>query len=285
MKLIDVDGIKLNYQEKGKGQIVVMVHGIPTDYRAWGDQVEALSPRFRTVTYSRRCAFPNRNPDLGNSTVENNAKDLRGLIANLEGGPVHLIGHSYGGAVAAFCALKEPSLVRSLVLIEPYLPTMVLRDPESKIQGLSLLLRKPSVAISARKAMKNNRAMFKELDQKNNEKVLQLFLDGLQDRPEMIKQYSAATLEMMRANVKTVGELRTGNTQFTKEEAKQVTQPTLLLTGERSIKALQAMVEELHRTMPNNKMFKVKNAGHLPHIENPNECNDLIMKFLSEQMV
>jgi pimeloyl-ACP methyl ester carboxylesterase len=285
MKLIDVDGIKLNYQEKGKGPIVIMVHGIPTDYRAWEGQVEVLSSRFRTVAYSRRCAFPNRNSDLGNSTVENNAKDLQGLIANLEGGPVHLIGHSYGGAVAAYCALKQPSLVRSLVLIEPFLPTMVLKNPDSKLQGLSLLLRKPSVAISARKAMKNNQAMFKELDQKNNEKVLQLFLDGLEDRPEMIKQYSAATLEMMRANVKTVAELRTGITRFTREEAKQVTQPTLLLTGERSIKALQAMVEELHRTMPNNKMFKVRNAGHLPHIDNPKECNDLIVKFLSEQAV
>ena len=282
MKLIDVDGIKLNYQEKGDGQLAIMVHGIPTDYRAWGEQVEALSSRYRTITYSRRCAFPNRNKDFANSTVENNAKDLEGLITQLGGGPVHLIGHSYGGAVAAYCALKKPALVRSLVLIEPYLLTMLLKNPDSKVQGLSLLLRKPAIAKSGRKAMKNNQAMFKELDQKNMEKVLELFLDGLQDRPNMIKQYSAATLEMMRANVMTVAELRTGHTQFTKKEAMQVTQPTLLLTGERSIKVLQAIVEELHKTMPNNQMITVRNAGHLPHIENPKECNEMIMKFLAE---
>ena len=181
MKLIDVDGIKMNYQEKGNGQMLIMVHGIPTDYRAWGEQVEALSPRYRTIAYSRRCAFPNQNKDFANSTVENNAKDLEGLITQLGGGPVHLIGHSYGGAVAAYCALKKPALVSSLVLIEPYLLTMLLKNPDSKAQGLSLLLRKPVVAKSVRKAMKNNRAMFKELDQKNMKKVLEMFLDGLQD--------------------------------------------------------------------------------------------------------
>jgi pimeloyl-ACP methyl ester carboxylesterase len=282
MLLIDVDGIKLNYQEKGNGPIVIMVHGIPTDYRVWGEQVEALSPSFRTVSYSRRCAFPNRNKDCANSTVENNAKDLQGLIDSLGGGPVHLIGHSYGAAAAAYCALKNPSLVRSMVLIEPYLPTMVLKDPDSSIQGFSLLLRKPSVALSARKATKNNRAMFKELDRKNYDRVLQMFLDGLQDRPDMIKQYSAGNIEMMRANVTTVGELRTGYAQFTKEDAIRVTHPTLLLTGERSIKALQAIVEALHDSMPNNLMIKVKDAGHLPHIENPEECNKLILKFLTE---
>jgi pimeloyl-ACP methyl ester carboxylesterase len=282
MKLINVDGIKLNYQEKGDGPVVVLVHGIPTDYRVWDKQVEALSPQFRTVAYSRRCAFPNQNKDVANSTVENNAKDLEGLIAQLGGAPVHLIGHSYGAATAAFCALKHPEMVRSLVLIEPYLLTMLLKNPDSKAESLSLLLRKPSVALSGRKAMKNNQAMFREFDQKNMDKTLQLFLDGLQDRPDMIKQYSAADVDMMKANVMTVAELRTGYAPFTKKEAMQLTQPTLLLTGERSIRALQAIVEELHRTIPNNQMFKVKNAGHLPQIENPSETNEIVLKFLKE---
>jgi len=110
MKLINVDGIKLNYQEKGDGPVVVLVHGIPTDYRVWDKQVEALSPQYRTVAYSRRCAFPNQNKDVANSTVENNAKDLEGLIAQLGGAPVHLIGHSYGAATAAFCALTFSKL-------------------------------------------------------------------------------------------------------------------------------------------------------------------------------
>ncbi len=225
MKMIDVDGVKLNYQEKGTGPTLILIHGIPTDYRAWDEQVEVLSKNFRTITYSRRCAFPNQNKDYADSTIENNEKDLEGLIAQIGGSPVHLVAHSYGGAVAAHCALKRPDLVRSLVLIEPWLLTMLLKDPDSKIQNLSFLLRKPSVAMSGRKAMKNTLAMYKELDQKNMEKVLQMFLDGLQDQPNTMKQYSTATLEMMRANVGTVGELRTKSPLFTKYEARRLLSP------------------------------------------------------------
>ena len=280
--MIKVGGVKLNFQEKGSGPTVIMVHGIPTDYRAWSEQVEVLSPYYRTIAYSRRCAFPNLDKDYANSTIENNEKDLEGLINQIGGGPVHLIGHSYGGAVAALFALRQPALVRSLVLIEPYLLTMLLKDPKSATQSLSLLLRKPSVAMSARKAMKNNQAMLKELDQKNNEKVLQMFLDGLQDRPDTMKQYSEKTLQMMSANIGTVGELRTEPPRFTKEEAIRIGQPTLLVTGERSILALHAIAEEMHKSMPNNQMGMIKNAGHMPHFENPKEFNEMILKFLKE---
>jgi pimeloyl-ACP methyl ester carboxylesterase len=280
MKMIDVDGVKLNYQEKGNGPTLILIHGIPTDYRAWEEQVDVLSKNFRTISYSRRCAFPNQNKDYASSTVENNEKDLEGLIAQIGGGPVHLIAHSYGGAVAANCALKNPDLVRSLVLIEPWLLTMLLKNPDSKIQNLSFLLRKPSVALSGRKAMKNTLAMYKELDRKNMEKVLQMFLDGLQDQPNTMKQYSSAILEMMRANVGTVGELRTKSPLFTKKEAKRVSQPTLLLTGERSIKILQAIVGELHKSMPNNEMVTIPNAAHMSHIENPKAVNEAMSKFI-----
>ena len=280
--MIKVGGVKLNFQEKGNGPTVIMVHGIPTDYRVWGGQVEALSPHYRSIAYSRRCAFPNLDKGYLNSSIENNEKDLEGLVNQIGGGPVHLIGHSYGGAVAALFAIRQPALVRSLVLIEPYLLTMLLKNPNSAAQSLSLLLRKPSVALSGRKAMKNNQAMFKELDQKNNEKVLQMFLDGLQGQPDMIKQYSEKTLQMMRANIGTVGELRAEPPRFTKNEAVRIDQPTLLVTGERSIKVLHAIMDELHKSMPNNQIVTIKNAGHMPHLENPKEFNQTMLKFLME---
>ncbi|MGD0818675.1 MAG: alpha/beta hydrolase [Methanomassiliicoccales archaeon] len=282
MEMIKVGEVKLNFQEKGAGPTVILIHGVPTDYRAWGGQFGALSQHYRTIAYSRRCAFPNKNSDFTDSTVENNEKDLEGLIDHLGGGPVHLIGHSYGGAVAANYALRQPALVRSLVLIEPYLPTMLLRDPDSVAQRLSLLFRKPSVAIPWRKAMKNNQAMLKELDQKNNEKVLQMFLDGLEDRQDAMKQYSASAIAMMRSNIATVAELRTKSPQFSKVEARNITQPTLLLTGERSIKVQHAIVGELHRTIPNNQMVTIRNAAHFSFMENPTEFNEVVLKFMTE---
>jgi len=49
-----VDGVSLFWSEQGTGQSVVFAHGIPTDYRAWAAQTNALSGVFRTISYSPR---------------------------------------------------------------------------------------------------------------------------------------------------------------------------------------------------------------------------------------
>jgi pimeloyl-ACP methyl ester carboxylesterase len=64
------NGLSLYYGKKGGGDPVVLSHEVPTDYRAWASQVEALSRRFTTVAYSRRYAAPNkREEDVSDSTV------------------------------------------------------------------------------------------------------------------------------------------------------------------------------------------------------------------------
>jgi pimeloyl-ACP methyl ester carboxylesterase len=282
MNIIDVEGVKLNLEEKGAGPTVVFVHGTSQDYRVWTAQVEALSKDYRTICYSRRCALPNQSRDFASSSVENNVKDLAGLISNVGGGPVNLVGQSYGGAIAVLCALRRSNLVRSLVLIEPFLPTLI-GDPNSKAQMLSLLLRKPSVARSGLKSMKYMKAMMQELDQKNGENALKLLVDALQDGHYPIDKYPATIRALMLDNVETARETETPYPRFTKEEAKQVLQPTLLLTGVGSTKVLKAIVEEMHRNMPNNQVVEISKAAHFPHFENPAACNAAITKFLAER--
>ena len=96
MKVLDVHNVKLTMEENGIGPTVILVHGIPTDYRVWQPQVDALAKHYRTISYSRRCAFPNQYNDNAKSSIENNTTDLARLITNTGGSPVHLIGHSYG---------------------------------------------------------------------------------------------------------------------------------------------------------------------------------------------
>ena len=63
---------------------------------------------------------------------------------------MHLVGHSYGG-FAAYCAAKNPELIRSLILVDPAASTILIKDPKNPVQFLSLLLTKPSTALSAAK--------------------------------------------------------------------------------------------------------------------------------------
>ncbi|HVD72724.1 MAG TPA: alpha/beta fold hydrolase, partial [Xanthobacteraceae bacterium] len=71
-------------------------------------------------SYTQRYYGSTPWPDDGkNFNLATHAEDLAKLIQSLNAGPAHLVGWSYGGAVATVAAPKNPSLVRSLIVYEP----------------------------------------------------------------------------------------------------------------------------------------------------------------------
>ncbi|HYB04439.1 MAG TPA: hypothetical protein VED17_08255, partial [Nitrososphaerales archaeon] len=64
MQSINLENVALSFEERGSGNPVVMVHGIPTDYRAWQDQLNDFSASFRAIAISRRHAYPYKNNQL-----------------------------------------------------------------------------------------------------------------------------------------------------------------------------------------------------------------------------
>lgn len=73
----------------------------------------------RAVAIDQRGQFESPGPDDTSAySVDNLACDLLSLVAALDDGPVHLVGHSFGGLVARAAVLKDPSAFRSLVLMD-----------------------------------------------------------------------------------------------------------------------------------------------------------------------
>lgn len=282
MPTIDVDGGTLFYEEKGAGEPVLFCHGIPTDYRAWRSQIEAFSQSYRTISYSRRYAAPNRREgDLTDSTVGNNAGDLKGFIEQLGVGPVHLIGHSYGGFISAFLAADHPDLVRSLVLVEPAISTLLVENPESKSQMLSLLLRSPSVALSARRFLNGSlNPSFKALDAGDDAKAVELNVDGVQDRHGEFASMPDDVKKMMIENARTIEELKTTFPSF-KEHVRKIRCNTLVINGEEGALWLRRIGELAAAQVPHGELIKVSKAKHFPHIENAPEFNEKALRFLS----
>jgi pimeloyl-ACP methyl ester carboxylesterase len=284
MPSIDVDGVSLYYERAGTGEPVLLSHGIPTDYRAWNAQVEEFSKRYSTVTYSRRYAAPNhRDGDVTDSTVAANAADLKGLIEKLGIAPVHLVGHSYGGFVAAYLAADHPDLVRSLVLVEPAIATLLVEDPNSSGQMFALLLGNPGVALSARRFQSGSLApSLKALDSGKPEKAVQLNVDGIQNRVGAFAELPESAREMMLDNAKTIAELRTVLPPF-KAQAGKISCRTLVINGEQSAAWLQRIGQLVSRSVPHCEALTVTAARHFPHLENAVEFNADVLKFLSKR--
>jgi len=275
----------LAYMETGAGQPIIFVHGIPTDYRAWNAQVEAFSSRYHMIAYSRRLAKPNQNrEDYANSTIENNSADLIGLIQYLKVSPVHLVGHSYGGFTAAYCAATHPELIRTLVLVEPAVSTILLKDRKNPVQLLSLLLRSPLTAISAAKFQRNSLdPSLAAFDRGDYDTALRLNVDGIMNQKDALDRLPEPARTMMKENEKTVGELKSEPPAFGKDVASRISAPTLLVNGANSPRVLHTIASRLAKAIPHSETAKVPGSAHFPHVEKPQEFNTLVLDFLTKQ--
>ena len=74
---------------------------------------------FRVVAIDQRGQHESKGPDdPGAYTIEALANDLLEVVQALGDGPVHLVGHSFGGLVSRAAVLKDPAAFRSLVLMD-----------------------------------------------------------------------------------------------------------------------------------------------------------------------
>lgn len=103
---------------QGNGERLVLAHCSGGSHRQWQSLVEAASDRYEVIApdflgYGKSSRFRSwgagENPDLG----------LLMELLDESREPSHLIGHSYGGALALRAALQLPHRVRSLTLYEP----------------------------------------------------------------------------------------------------------------------------------------------------------------------
>ncbi len=109
---------------KGAGPEVLLVHGGASPETTWSG-LGHLAERWTLMSVYRRGFAPSPAPPNGRQDFELDAADVVELLDNRP----HLVGHSYGGVVAAIAAISRPAEVRSLTLLEPalFLPT---DDPE-----------------------------------------------------------------------------------------------------------------------------------------------------------
>ncbi len=205
---MDVAGVSLFYESKGKGPPVVFVHGTICDYRIWASCADALSSQFTTLAYSRRYAYPNRREgDFRDSAVPDNTKDLAGLIEGLGLAPVHLVGHSYGGCIAAYLAIHRPELLRSLTLIHGAVASLLARNTNAA-SSLGLLVRSPGVAMSTRQFLKGLATTLRTVEAGDPQRGVDVFLtQSLQDGRPDVPPFPPGIRDMLITNVRTVREL------------------------------------------------------------------------------
>src|SRR2546428_8247156 len=124
MNRVRIDGRELEYEVRGAGGPVVLVHGSHSaDAFAPLLAEPTLTERYRLILYHRRGFAGSTHPD-GPLSIVQQAADCHALMQHLGVPCAHVVGHSYGGAIALQLALDAPNVVHSLALLEPALLTV-----------------------------------------------------------------------------------------------------------------------------------------------------------------
>jgi pimeloyl-ACP methyl ester carboxylesterase len=125
----------IDYDETGEGPTVVLVPGSCSTGAAWRPIIAHLRDGFRCVTtsllgYGGTAERRSRN----DAKIADEADIVEDVIRH-SGGPVHLVGHSFGGLSALAVAMRHPELLRSLTILEAPAAEVLRETGEEQLYG------------------------------------------------------------------------------------------------------------------------------------------------------
>jgi esterase len=269
MRRCTVNGYPLAYVEAGtRTPALLLVHGSINDYRSFEAQLAPLGEHVRTIAVSLRHAYPERWDGQGDDfTVEQHAADLAAFVESQSQGPMHVLGHSRGGAVALQLALAYPDAVSSLVLadpggLEPLLP------PSAEGEAMA----RQSAEMFAR--LRENLATGDE------EAALERFVDDLNGAGTWARR-TPEQRRVMLDNVRT-GPACAQRPAFTREQIASLAVPILPVTGAKSPARYRLMLDAM-RVLNGNvaPLVTIEGAAHAMHRENAPAFNAAVRDFIA----
>jgi pimeloyl-ACP methyl ester carboxylesterase len=271
MPRLQLDQTSIQYREAGSGPPVVLLHSSSSHGGQWKQLMEAAGDRYLLLApdihgYGRSDALPRD----GEPCFRHDIKIVRAL-AEMAGGPVHLVGHSLGGALAARQALEAPDSVRSLTLIEPVLFNLL--EEAGDARRLEYLELPHAVVVLT--------------DLGHDEAAARLFLDywtgpGSLDRLDAeTRAYIVATIGRVADDWRGISFHVPGQPGIASFRALAV--PTCLMCAADTTPAAHAIVGHLRAAIPDLDYREIPAGGHMSPVTRPDTVNALVLSFLDAQ--
>ncbi len=264
------DGVRLHYEETGRGVPVVFVHEYAGDYRSWEPQMRHFGQRYRAIAYNARGYPPSDVPDeLSFYSQARAADDIRAVLDHLGLDRAHIVGLSMGGFATLHFGFRHPERARSLVVggcgygAEPGKREQFRAEAESVVD---FIRTNGMPAFAERYAMGPTRVQFENKDPR-----------GFAEFRAQLAEHSA----LGAANTQ-LGVQRERPSLFDLvDRMKALDVPTLVLTGDEDWPCL-APALLMKQSIPSAALSVMPNCGHTINIEDPDEFNRLVGAFLAQ---
>ena len=263
---INAGGILTNYHDQGEGAPVVLLHGSGPGVSAWANWrlvLPHLAQNFRTIAPDIVGFGFTERPEGISYDMETWLKHALGFLDAMEIDKAHVVGNSFGGALAVALAIHAPERVSRLVLMGSVGVEFDLTEGLDFTWGYT-----PS------------------LD--NMRKLLDLFAYNRALVTDELAQlrYEAS----MRSGVQEAyaamfpAPRQDGIRKICSQEAdvKNIEHETLIIHGRDDLVIPVSCSEDLFRCIRNSQLHIFGNCGHWTQIEHNRRFNQLVTDFLLE---
>ena len=115
---VENNGVRIHYASLGQGPLVGMIHGFPDFWYTWRHQMAGLSSEYRVVAVDLRGYNLSDKPDgVDAYALPNHIADVAAVIRDTGEDSAVIVGHDWGGMVAWYFAMTQPTLTDKLVIL------------------------------------------------------------------------------------------------------------------------------------------------------------------------
>jgi pimeloyl-ACP methyl ester carboxylesterase len=125
----DSGGVKIHYVTKGKGPLVVLLHGFPDFHYTWRGQFPELARHFRVVAIDLRGYNRSDKPaKVEDYAMDKLVGDVAAVVKHFKEEKAVIVGHDWGGAIAWAFAMTHPEMTDRLIVLNCPHPRGLMRE-------------------------------------------------------------------------------------------------------------------------------------------------------------
>jgi len=249
----DLGRFTVSCRVSGEGTPVVFLHSGPGSAADWRAVFERFAAGYRLVAVNGFGQGQTSDWPSGEVHVDQYVELVVGLVRKL-GEPVHLVGHSYGGAVALRMASTSPDLVRSLTVVEPQAYPLLRDDDPQMLTEVTQVAETFACAV----------------DDGDLEDAWRGFIDHYNGAGSWRALPEATRERMLRisdAAVRAWAALLTD--PITVSDLTHIRVPTLVVQGAQTTAPERRLCEIIADRVPEARQVVIEGAGHMVPLTHP----------------
>ena len=261
-------GGRIYYEERGKGEPLLLLHGHSLDRRMWDQQWKPLSRQYRTIRMDFRGY--GRSSEQREDLQMTHADDVLTLMDSLRLTKAHVVGLSMGAFVAGDLLAMHPERLLSCTMASGGIRNS--RGPSEPMDS----------AESARRDKEIEALKEKGIDKMKEEWINTLMASGGSQRERMRRPLTQMIADWtawqpLHKEVR----LFYGREAWQQLTSQENTTPTLLLRGANDVKDKNSKPREL-QYVKNGRYVVIPDCGHMLNMERPDDFNRILLDFLTD---